>query len=103
MGIVLSTTFVGLAAGIEESQMAIVSTGLYSSNNIGTLAGASLASNILQTTLRQGLSHDLQKVDGWESVCTVGISKDGEVTLIKHRPEKELCRTLIMSTRLMVT
>ena len=58
-GIVLSTTFVGLAAGIDESQMAIASTGLYLSANIGFLVGASLASNILQTTVRMALETGL--------------------------------------------
>lgn len=67
----LSTTFVGLAAGVEESQMAIASTGLYLSANVGTLAGTSLASSILQTTLRQGLSHDLKNFKDWEMVCAV--------------------------------
>ncbi|KAL8820050.1 MAG: hypothetical protein Q9223_001656 [Gallowayella weberi] len=68
MGIVLSTTFVYLAAGVGESEMAIASTGLYLSNNIGTLVGASLTSNILQTTLRSGLESGL---DGWAERNTI--------------------------------
>ncbi|KAL8807167.1 MAG: hypothetical protein Q9182_000849 [Xanthomendoza sp. 2 TL-2023] len=59
MGIVLSTSFVYLAAGVGESQMAIASTGLYLSSNVGVLVGASLTSNILQTTLRRGLESGL--------------------------------------------
>lgn len=48
--------------------MAIASTGLYLSGNIGMLAGSSLASNILQTSLRQGLTNELRGFDGWEVV-----------------------------------
>ena len=101
-GIVLSTTFVGLAAGIEEPQMAIASTGLYLSANIGTLVGASLASSILQTTLRQGLSDDLTKFRGWEMVCTVCILVDAALILIECRFATELYPILTTSTRLMV-
>ena len=40
--------------------MAIASTGLFLSANIGCLAGASLASKVLQASLRNGLSVGLQ-------------------------------------------
>ena len=53
--IVFVTTFVALAAGVNEAHIAIASTGLYSSLNIGGLVGASLASNVLQASLRTGL------------------------------------------------
>ncbi|MCJ1470008.1 hypothetical protein MMC07_008653 [Pseudocyphellaria aurata] len=59
-GVVMSTTFVYLAAGVEESQMAISSTGLYLSANLGTLMGVSLASSVLQTSLRKVLKHSLK-------------------------------------------
>ncbi|KAL8819712.1 MAG: hypothetical protein Q9191_007671 [Dirinaria sp. TL-2023a] len=59
-GIVLATTFVAIAAGVDESQMAIASTGLYLSGNMGMLIGASLASNILLSTLRLGLEAELK-------------------------------------------
>ena len=55
-GIVQATTFVGLAAGVDEAQMAIASTGLYLSANIGGLVGISLASKVLQASLRTGLN-----------------------------------------------
>ncbi|KAL8787430.1 MAG: hypothetical protein Q9213_002207 [Squamulea squamosa] len=71
MGIILSTTFIYFAAGVDESQMAIASTGLYLSNNIGVLVGASLASNILQTSFKKGLSRRL-KID-WKNWSTVSI------------------------------
>lgn len=56
----MSTTFVLIAAGVEESQMAIASTGLYMSANVGGLIGASLASSVLQGSLRKGLEQGLE-------------------------------------------
>ena len=73
VGIVISTTFVYLAAGVDDSQMAIASTGLYLSANIGTLVGASLTNNILQTTLKAGLE---QKLRGWEGGMEVWLLID---------------------------
>ena len=68
-GIVISTTFIGLTAGIDQSQMAIASTGLYLSANIGTLVAASLTSNILMTSLRQALMQRLTDLDDHGTVC----------------------------------
>ena len=67
-GIVLATTFVGLAAGVKTSEMAIASTGLYLSVNIGCLVGASLASTVLRTSLRDGLCKGLHGIAHRESV-----------------------------------
>ena len=75
VGIVVSTTFVYLAAGVDDSQMAIASTGLYLSANIGLLVGASLMNNILQTTLKAGLE---QKLRGWEGGMEVWLLINSE-------------------------
>ena len=67
-GVVLATTFVGLAAGIEKSDMAIASSGIYLSANVGSLVGMSLASTVLQTTLRSGLKERLKGSPDRDSV-----------------------------------
>jgi hypothetical protein len=67
-GIVLATTFVSLAAGVAESEIAISSTGLYLSTNIGCLVGASLASTVLQTSLRNELGERLKGFPNRDSV-----------------------------------
>lgn len=59
-GVIGSSLFVYLAAGVDESQMAIASTGLYLSQNIGALLGVSLASNVLFNGLRRGLKTRLE-------------------------------------------
>ena len=63
-----STVFIALAAGVDETQMAIASTGFYLAGNIGALIAASAASNVLIVTLRQGLEKALQGVEGRDMV-----------------------------------
>lgn len=70
----MSTTFVCLAAGVEESQMAIASTGLYLSSSIGALMGTSMASSVVQTSLRKGLDQGLKTFPDREKVSLFGPS-----------------------------
>lgn len=77
----MSATFVYLAAGVEDSQMAISSTGLYLSASIGTLMGVSLASSVLQTSLRKALEHGLE---GFANQKNVGSSCSYIVLLALH-------------------
>lgn len=67
-GVIGSSLFVYLAAGVDESQMAIASTGLYLGQNIGALLGVSLASNVLFNVLRSGLE---KRLDGFPNKDTV--------------------------------
>ena len=60
--------FIALAAGVDETQMAIASTGFYLAGNIGALIAASAASNVLVGTLRQGLETALQGFEGRDMV-----------------------------------
>lgn len=62
-GVIGSSLFVYLAAGVDESQMAIASTGLYLGQSIGALLGVSLASNVLFNVLRSGLE---RRLDGFQ-------------------------------------
>jgi hypothetical protein len=74
-GIVLATTFVALAAGTDDSKMAIASTGLYLSANIGSLVGASLASTVLQTSLRKALKEDLKGIADRDTIIRRALSE----------------------------
>ena len=58
-----STMFIALAAGVDESQMAIASAGFYLAGNLGALIVPGAASNILVVTLRQGLEQALKGVE----------------------------------------
>lgn len=68
-GIALSTSFISLTAGVEPCQVAIASSGLYLSSNVGMVLGLSLASAILQSTLRKELRISLEGIDHRETVC----------------------------------
>ncbi|WAO90310.1 MFS domain-containing protein [Fusarium falciforme] len=54
-GIAHSTTFVALAAGVEEQDLAIASSGLYLSGSVGAVAGLCSASAAFQSALRSAL------------------------------------------------
>jgi MFS family permease len=68
-GIALSTTFIQLTAGVEPCQMAIASSGLYLSSNVGMVGGLSIAAALFQNMLRKTLSIGLEGMDGREEVC----------------------------------
>lgn len=72
-GVIYSTAFVGLAAGVDESQMAMASSTFYLSGNIGALVGTSLTNTILQTRLRTELGRGLQRFPDRDKV-TVHVS-----------------------------
>lgn len=54
-GIAHSTTFVALAAGVGEHDLAIASSGLYLSGSVGAIAGLCSASAAFQSALRSAL------------------------------------------------
>lgn len=58
-GVSHSSLFVSLTAGVAEEDIAIASSGLYLSGNIGTVIGASASSAIYQAALRSGLGESL--------------------------------------------
>jgi Na+/glutamate symporter len=68
-GIALSTSFISLTAGVEPCQVAIASSGLFLSANIGMVMGLSLAGAVLQSTLRKELRISLEGMEGREEVC----------------------------------
>ncbi|KAL8788409.1 MAG: hypothetical protein Q9195_007288 [Heterodermia aff. obscurata] len=78
-GILNSTAFIALAAGVDETQMAIASTGFYLAGNIGALVGASVASKILVATLRLGLARALRGVDDRDMIIEKAVSNLGFV------------------------
>jgi hypothetical protein len=73
-GISLSTSFVALTAGVQPTEMAIASSGLYLSSNIGTVGGLSIAAALFQSTLRKSLRVALEGVDGREEVCFLALT-----------------------------
>lgn len=72
-GIALGVTFIALTAGVEPCQMAIASSGLYLSSNIGMVGGISIATAVLQSTLRKQLRISLEGMEGRDAVRTFDI------------------------------
>lgn len=69
-GVMYTTVFISLAAGVDESQMAIATSSFYLSANMGTLLGASLSSTVLQKHLRTELGRALQGFPGRNQVTS---------------------------------
>lgn len=74
-GVALSTTFIGLTAGVEPCQVAIASSGLYLSSNIGMVSGLSIAAAILQSTLAKQLRISLEGFDNRQEVCLISYTR----------------------------
>ncbi|KAF7940449.1 uncharacterized protein EAE98_000576 [Botrytis deweyae] len=62
-GIALSASFIGLTAGVEQEELAIATSGLFLSANVGCVVGVSGAGSIMQAGLEKGLRVALE---GWE-------------------------------------
>lgn len=61
-GVILSTTFIHLAASLESNEMAIAGTTLYLATNLFLLVGIQLSTTILHARLRASLDADLDAV-----------------------------------------
>ncbi|KAK6609499.1 major facilitator superfamily transporter [Botrytis cinerea] len=62
-GIALSASFIGLTAGVEQEELAIATSGLFLSANIGCVVGVSAAGSVMEAGLEKGLRVALE---GWE-------------------------------------
>jgi hypothetical protein len=65
-GVALSASFISLTAGVEPCQLAIASSGLYLSSNIGMVGGLSITTAIMQSTLTKQLRISLKGIDDRE-------------------------------------
>jgi MFS family permease len=72
MGIMQSTLFISIQAGIAPEHSAIAASVLYLTQPTGNVAGLAVASAVLQGTLRQGLGRRLEEL-GYEGKMKSGI------------------------------
>lgn len=82
-GMVSSSCFVGLAAGVAEQDVAIASSGIYMFFNIGAVAGASISSALYQTSLRAGLENALEGVEDGREVGSRNDKRCRQVLTLK--------------------
>jgi hypothetical protein len=73
-GIAGSAVFVDLAASVEESEMAIASSGLYLSSNIGSVAGITAVSAVFSNSLKAKLDEVLAN---WPQGHKVRVNSSG--------------------------
>jgi hypothetical protein len=62
MGIIQSTTFIHLAASLDQSEIAIAGTALYLAQNLFVLVGIQLATALLHSRLYATLSRGLKGI-----------------------------------------
>jgi len=67
-GVISSSAFVGIAAGVSAQDMAITASGMYLFFNIGAIAGVSAGSAVFQDELRASFTRALRGVDNREEV-----------------------------------
>lgn len=67
-GMMSSSSFVGLAAGVSEEDMAVAGSGLYLFFNLGAIAGSSAGSAVYQTTLKSGLQEAVKDLPEGQTV-----------------------------------
>jgi hypothetical protein len=67
-GLLFSSIFVGLAASVDESQVATTTAIFYLSGNMGVIIGTSLVSSVLELSLRNQLTQTLQGIPNQDEV-----------------------------------
>ena len=70
MGIISSSVFVGLAAGVPEGDVAVAASGMYLCVNVGGVAGTAAGSAVYEAVLRDRLQMALIRVDGAPQVSS---------------------------------
>ncbi|KAF3023456.1 hypothetical protein E8E14_000763 [Neopestalotiopsis sp. 37M] len=80
-GAVHSATFVALASGVTEDEIAIAGSGMYLSGGVGGLVGISASNAIFQGSLRAGLTRVLE---GWDDKEMIMQKLLADMTYIQH-------------------
>jgi hypothetical protein len=68
-GVISSAAFVGIAAGVDEKDMAVAASGMYLFFNIGSIGAVSSADAVFGTSLKQYLQQALQGREDGAEVC----------------------------------
>ncbi|KAJ8603117.1 hypothetical protein MRB53_042259 [Persea americana] len=84
VGVVSSTTFVALAAGVAREEVAIAGSGMYTFANIGAIAGVSVGSAIYQSSLYSGLEDALQGIPNVADIIHKAVE---HVEYVQHTEE----------------
>ncbi|CAK4030877.1 Vacuolar membrane amino acid uptake transporter fnx2 [Lecanosticta acicola] len=83
-GMVSSSAFVGLAAGVEEGDMAVAGSGMYLCFSLGAIAGASAGSAVYQTSLKMGLESALAGIENGTQIMQRALE---DITFVQNAEE----------------
>ena len=102
MGLLSSSAFVGFAAGMREEDQSVTTSCMFLAFNIGSIAGVSGGSAVLQNVLKGGLENALSGVPGGDEVLLLNPSSFLQLPFSDHyhRFLRELSPTLDTSKRL---
>ena len=79
-GMISSSAFVGMAAGIDHEDIAVAGSGMYLFFSIGAIAGSSAGATVYQNSLQSGLRNALRGVEGRKKVCRTFAKVDMKLT-----------------------
>ena len=68
MGVVISTTFIALTAGVAPLDFAVAGAGLYQAHGIGAALGSCVTMSVLQAALRPILAKSLKGIEASDEV-----------------------------------
>lgn len=84
-GMMSSSSFVGLAAGVSEEDMAVAGSGLYLFFNLGAIAGSSAGSAVYQTTLKSGLQEAVKDLPEGQTIMQRALES---ITYVQNASEQ---------------
>lgn len=70
-GIAHSAIFIGITSNVENTDIAVASSGFYLSNNLGGVMGICASSSIFQVSLQHALAKALKGYENAEKVRTL--------------------------------
>jgi len=95
--IATSSVFVALTVGVDNSHMAVATSGLYLSGNIGAVSGMSVVSAVLQSTLRVSLAKNIKNIDGKDEIIERALSDIEYVRGLKGQVKDIVVRSYVQS------
>ena len=80
---VSNSAFVGMAAAVDEADVAIAGSGMFLFFSIGAIAGASAGGAVYQSTLKSSLKEKLGNVKGGDKVCLRSLLQMAKLTILE--------------------
>lgn len=99
MGIVQSTTFIHLAASLEQSEIAFAGTALYLAQNVSVLVGIQVSTTALLARFRIGLEAGLEGVKHKSKIIEEAVSDVRYIWRLPHNIKQIVIRSYVDGLR----